>query len=56
MALSQRCPSHYLQGVKEEDAAKVESLILDTLGTLEREGFGKGAVEAAVNTIEFSLR
>ena len=45
-----------LQGVKEEDAAKVESLILDTLVRLEMEGFSQSAVEAAVNTIEFSLR
>ncbi|PSC73335.1 presequence protease chloroplastic mitochondrial-like [Micractinium conductrix] len=45
-----------LKGVKEEDAAKVESLILDTLVRLEMEGFSQSAVEAAVNTIEFSLR
>lgn len=45
-----------LQGVKEEDAAKVEALILDTLEQLEKEGFSQSAVEAAVNTIEFSLR
>ncbi|EFN52070.1 hypothetical protein CHLNCDRAFT_139318 [Chlorella variabilis] len=45
-----------LKGVKEEDAAKVEALILDTLEQLEKEGFSQSAVEAAVNTIEFSLR
>lgn len=52
-----RCPSlSSLQGVKEEDAGKVEALILDTLARLETEGFTQSAVEAAVNTIEFSLR
>ena len=45
-----------VQGVKEEDAPKVEALILDTLAQLEKEGFTQTAVEAAVNTIEFSLR
>ena len=45
-----------MQGVKEEDAPKVEALILDTLARLEKEGFTQSAVEAAVNTIEFSLR
>ena len=45
-----------MQGVKEEDAPKVEALILDTLAQLEKEGFTQTAVEAAVNTIEFSLR
>lgn len=40
----------------EEDAAKVELLILETLTRLETEGFSKTAIEAAVNTIEFSLR
>lgn len=45
-----------LQGVKEEDAAKVEQLILSELERLEKEGFTQSAIEAAVNTIEFSLR
>ncbi|GAB4815027.1 hypothetical protein N2152v2_002073 [Parachlorella kessleri] len=43
-------------GVPEEDAGKVEQLILDTLARLEKEGFTQTAVEAAINTIEFSLR
>jgi Zn-dependent M16 (insulinase) family peptidase len=42
--------------VKEEDSAKVEALILETMERLEKEGFTQTAVEAAVNTIEFSLR
>ncbi len=45
-----------VQGVKEGDAGKVEELILSTLKQLESEGFSQSAVEAAVNTIEFSLR
>lgn len=34
----------------------MEALILGELERLEREGFSQTAVEAAVNTIEFSLR
>ena len=49
-------PTLPLQGVKEEDAAKVEALITAELERLEKEGFSATAVEAAVNTIEFSLR
>lgn len=45
-----------LKGVKEEDAAAVETLVMATLERLEKEGFSDSAVEAAVNTIEFSLR
>lgn len=45
-----------LKGVKEEDAGKVEALILETLERLEKEGFAANAIEAAINTIEFSLR
>ena len=45
-----------LKGVKEEDSAAVETLVLNTLERLEKEGFSESAVEAAVNTIEFSLR
>jgi Zn-dependent M16 (insulinase) family peptidase len=45
-----------LKGVKEEDVGKVEQLILSELERLEKEGFTQSAIEAAVNTIEFSLR
>jgi hypothetical protein len=45
-----------LKGVKEEDVPKVEALVMDTLAALAAEGFSPSAVEAAVNTIEFSLR
>lgn len=45
-----------LKGVKEEDTDKVEGLILETLERLEKEGFAPSAIEAAINTIEFSLR
>lgn len=50
------CTPTTLQGVKEEDAAQVEQLILSELERLEKEGFTQSAIEAAVNTIEFSLR
>ena len=54
--LSQPVFSIGLKGVKEEDAAAVEALVMSTLEKLEKEGFTDSAVEAAVNTIEFSLR
>lgn len=49
-------PFQRAQGVKEGDAPKVEALVLGELQRLEKEGFSATAVEAAVNTIEFSLR
>jgi presequence protease len=45
-----------LKGVAPGDAPKVEALIMDELRRLASEGFPSSAVEAAVNTIEFSLR
>lgn len=45
-----------LKGVAAEDSAKVESLVMETLARLEKEGFTSTAIEAAINTIEFSLR
>ncbi len=45
-----------LKGVKQEDAGKVEALVLETLEKLEKDGFATSAIEAAINTIEFSLR
>jgi Zn-dependent M16 (insulinase) family peptidase len=45
-----------LKGVKQENTEKVEKLIIETLQRLEKEGFAASAVEAAINTIEFSLR
>ena len=45
-----------LKGVKEEDSAAVEALVISTLEGLEKDGFTDSAIEAAVNTIEFSLR
>lgn len=44
------------QGVDPSNAAAVEKLILDKLAELAETGFTPGAIEAAVNTIEFSLR
>jgi Zn-dependent M16 (insulinase) family peptidase len=45
-----------LKGIDAGDADKVESLITDTMGTLARAGIDPMAIEAALNTIEFSLR
>ena len=45
-----------LKGVADENAAKVEPLILDTLGRLADEGIDPKTVAAALNTIEFNLR
>ncbi len=45
-----------LKGIDVNDADKVEALILDTLAGLVKDGLPDALVEAAVNTVEFSLR
>lgn len=45
-----------LKGVAPEAAARVETLIVDTLARLAAEGLPADAVEAGVNALEFSLR
>ncbi|GFS39992.1 presequence protease 2 [Actinidia rufa] len=45
-----------LKGVSEDDIKKVEELIMNSLRNLAEEGFDSDAVEASMNTIEFSLR
>lgn len=45
-----------LKNVAEEDITKTEGLILSKLRELVDEGFTPEAVEASMNTIEFSLR
>ena len=45
-----------MKGIDPEDASKVEGLILQTLEKLAQEGLEPEMMEAAVNTIEFSLR
>lgn len=45
-----------LKGVDPSNVDAVEKLILDKLSELAQSGFSAGAVEAAINTIEFSLR
>ena len=45
-----------MKGVLAENVNRVETLILETLARLADEGFEPEAVEAAVNSIEFSLR
>ncbi len=45
-----------LKGIAIEDAEKVEDLVLDSLSRLVKEGIDPHTTEAALNTIEFSLR
>ncbi|KAM5549227.1 presequence protease 1, chloroplastic/mitochondrial [Rosa sericea] len=45
-----------LKGVSQDDIQKVEELVMSTLKKLADEGFDTAAVEASMNTIEFSLR
>ena len=45
-----------LKGVSQGDIPKVEELVMSTLQKLADEGFDTAAVEASMNTIEFSLR
>lgn len=45
-----------LKGVAPEATAQVEALILETLSRLASEGIEREMIEAALNTIEFSLR
>ncbi|CAK9153808.1 unnamed protein product [Ilex paraguariensis] len=45
-----------LKNVSEENIQKVEELVMNTLKKLAEEGFDSNAVEASMNTIEFSLR
>lgn len=54
--LRQMAFSTGLKGIAIEDADKVESLILDTLAQLIKDGIEPDMVEAALNTTEFRLR
>ena len=45
-----------LKGVDPARASEVEALVLSKLSELRASGFSASAVEAALNTIEFSLR
>lgn len=45
-----------LKGVEPQNVDKVESLVMTKLAELAKSGFSATAVEAAINTIEFSLR
>ena len=45
-----------LKGIDIQNADRIESLILDTLGALASNGIDSYAVKAALNTIEFRLR
>ncbi len=45
-----------LKGIDPADADRIETLILDTLGGLARDGIDPATVAAAMNTVEFALR
>ncbi|WP_027187627.1 insulinase family protein [Desulfovibrio cuneatus] len=45
-----------LKGMAEENIPHMQALILETLQTLVKQGISPEAVDAAVNSIEFSLR
>ena len=45
-----------LRGVAEENVQAVELLIMDTLADLAETGISTPAIEAAINSVEFSLR
>ncbi|MCP4362161.1 MAG: peptidase M16 [Chloroflexi bacterium] len=55
-AMRQATFSAGLKGVDPENVDKVEPLILQTLEQLAQEGIEQEMIEAALNTIEFSLR
>lgn len=45
-----------LKGVADQDLAKVEPFLLQTLEQIATNGIEKDAIEASINTFEFSLR
>lgn len=45
-----------LKGVDSANVGNVENVIMEELRRLEKEGFTSNAIDAAMNTIEFSLR
>jgi Zn-dependent M16 (insulinase) family peptidase len=45
-----------LKGIKKEDTSKVETLIMDTIVKVVKDGFDDDAVEATMNSIDFSVR
>ena len=54
--IRQATAKYGLKGIDAGDLDKVEALILDTLGELASNGFDKDTVDAALNSVEFSLR
>ncbi len=55
-SLRQMMFSTGLKGIDDGDADAIEALILATLRTLSRDGIDPQTIEAALNTVEFSLR
>ncbi|MBO0766033.1 MAG: insulinase family protein, partial [Hyphomicrobiaceae bacterium] len=55
-SLRQSVMSIGLRGIDAANRNKIEALILDTLARLAKDGIDRAAVEASLNTFEFSLR
>jgi Zn-dependent M16 (insulinase) family peptidase len=55
-SLRQMMFSTGLKGIDPADADTIEALILNTLGRLAQAGIDPQTIEAALNTVEFSLR
>lgn len=45
-----------LKGIDENDAAKVETLVLETLERLAEKGIDRETIDASLNSVEFALR
>ncbi len=54
--LNEQMFSTGMRGVAVENLDTVETLIVDTLSRLACEGIPRGALEAAINSVEFALR
>jgi len=55
-SLKQATFSVGMKGVAKEDVAKVEALIMTKLGEIAKDGFPKEAIEATLNSLDFSIR
>ena len=56
MEIAQPVLNFGLRGANADDAAKIETLILDTLARLAEEGIDAATIEATLNSLEFELR
>ncbi|NQX79768.1 MAG: insulinase family protein, partial [Hyphomicrobiaceae bacterium] len=54
--LRQATAIYGLRGINIDDCERVEALILQTLRIIAEQGFDKDTLDAAINSVEFSLR